>query len=181
MYDEKTHDLLGGNIINMFARALRHHIQHYNPDKYWRYQMFLSDPQNKTKKWEKILMLMYVKKCDTHGNSSFGTYLGKGARFKSQPFLVHGLNGIIFGCDVIAGSKLIICHQVTVQAGGVVIGDNVFIGSGAKILAGVRIGNNVRIGANAVVVEDVPDNATVVLPKSRILIKSPEDEIRRKW
>jgi hypothetical protein len=45
------------------------------------------------------------------------------------------------------------------------------IGAGAKILPGVSIGNNVKVGANAVVVEDVPDNATVVLPKPRIILK----------
>ncbi len=55
--------------------------------------------------------------------------------------------------------------------GGVEIGDNVFIGAGAKILSGVTIGNNVKIGANAVVVEDIPDNATVVLQKPRIITK----------
>ena len=41
--------------------------------------------------------------------------------------------------------------------------DNVMIGAGAKILPGVTIGNNVKVGANCVVVEDVPDNCTVVL------------------
>ncbi|MDC1846523.1 MULTISPECIES: hypothetical protein [Bacteroides] len=38
-------------------------------------------------------------------------------------------------------------------------------------MPGVSIGNNVKVGANAVVVEDVPDNATVVLPKPRIILK----------
>ena len=42
------------------------------------------------------------------------------------------------------------------------IGDNVFIGAGAKILGDIKIGNNVKIGANAVVTKDVPDNCTVV-------------------
>lgn len=45
------------------------------------------------------------------------------------------------------------------------------IGAGAKILPGVIIGNNIKIGANAVVVENIPDNVTVVLPKSRVIIK----------
>ncbi len=40
-----------------------------------------------------------------------------------------------------------------------VIGDNVDIGAGAKILGPIRIGNNVLIGANAVVICDVPDNS----------------------
>lgn len=41
------------------------------------------------------------------------------------------------------------------------IGDNVFIGSGAKIIGNVHIGNNVTIAPNAVVVKDVPDNSVV--------------------
>jgi serine O-acetyltransferase len=43
-----------------------------------------------------------------------------------------------------------------------VIGHNVDIGAGAKLLGRIRIGNNVRIGANAVVVTDVPDNSIAV-------------------
>lgn len=42
-----------------------------------------------------------------------------------------------------------------------VIGDNVVIGAGAKVLGDIRIGNNVAIGANAVVVKNVPDNVSV--------------------
>jgi serine O-acetyltransferase len=43
-----------------------------------------------------------------------------------------------------------------------VIGDNVDIGAGAKLLGRIRIGNNVVIGANAVVVRDVPDDCMAV-------------------
>jgi serine O-acetyltransferase len=43
-----------------------------------------------------------------------------------------------------------------------VIGHNVLIGTGAKVIGPVRIGNNVKIGANATVTKDVPDGATVV-------------------
>jgi len=42
-----------------------------------------------------------------------------------------------------------------------IIGDNVVIGSGAKVLGGITVGNNVIIGANAVVVQSVPDNVVV--------------------
>lgn len=41
------------------------------------------------------------------------------------------------------------------------IGDNVFIGAGAKIFGPIKIGNNVTIAPNAVVVKDIPDNAIV--------------------
>ena len=43
-----------------------------------------------------------------------------------------------------------------------VIGNNVDIGAGAKVLGRIRVGNNVRIGANAVVVADVPDDHVAV-------------------
>jgi serine O-acetyltransferase len=42
------------------------------------------------------------------------------------------------------------------------IGNNVDIGSGAKLLGNIKIGNNVVIGANAVVITDVPDNSIAV-------------------
>ena len=42
------------------------------------------------------------------------------------------------------------------------IGNNVYIGAGAKILGDIEIGDNVKIGANAVVTKNVPDNCTVV-------------------
>jgi serine O-acetyltransferase len=50
-----------------------------------------------------------------------------------------------------------------------VLGDNVFVGAGAKIVGGVRIGNNVKIGANAVVLSDVPDNSTAVGIPARVV------------
>mgnify|MGYP002474981674 CR=1 FL=1 len=43
-------------------------------------------------------------------------------------------------------------------------------GAGAKVLPGISIGNNVKVGANCVVIEDIPDNATVVLPRPRIIV-----------
>lgn len=42
------------------------------------------------------------------------------------------------------------------------IGNNVYIGAGAKILGNITIGNNVKIGANTVVTKDIPDGVTVV-------------------
>ena len=43
-----------------------------------------------------------------------------------------------------------------------VIGNDVFIGTGAKIIGGVTIGDNVKIGANAVVVKDIPSGCTAL-------------------
>lgn len=50
-----------------------------------------------------------------------------------------------------------------------VIGDNVYIGPGAKLFGKIKIGNNVAIGANAVVNKDVPDNVTVAGVPAKIV------------
>lgn len=50
-----------------------------------------------------------------------------------------------------------------------IIGDNVHVNAGARIIGPVRIGNNVEIGANAVVVKDVPDNCIVAGVPAKII------------
>lgn len=55
------------------------------------------------------------------------------------------------------------------RSGYPIIGSNVFIGCGAKVLGNVCIGNNVIIGANAVVTKDIPDNAVVGGVPARII------------
>lgn len=58
-----------------------------------------------------------------------------------------------------------------------VIGDNVFIGAGARVLGGITVGNGAVIGANAVVIDDVPDGATVVgIPAKVVKVRSTEVE-----
>jgi serine O-acetyltransferase len=49
------------------------------------------------------------------------------------------------------------------------IGDDVFIGAGARILGGIRIGDGAIIGANAVVIQDIPDGATAVGIPARVI------------
>lgn len=49
------------------------------------------------------------------------------------------------------------------------LGDNVLIGSGAKVLGPFRVGDNARVAAGAVVLEEVPDNATAVGVPARIV------------
>ncbi|MDM0611805.1 hypothetical protein QTH09_12320 [Clostridium perfringens] len=78
-------------------------------------------------------------------------------------------NGIIIHKDVVLGDYCTIYHQVTIGSndkGNVndvaKIGNNVYIGSGAKIIGPLNIGNNVKIGANAVVVSDLPENSVAI-------------------
>jgi serine O-acetyltransferase len=58
---------------------------------------------------------------------------------------------------------------------GPTLGDNVYVGTGAKVLGPVTIGDNVRIGANSVVIDDIPSGATVVGAPARIVHMSPPD------
>lgn len=63
-----------------------------------------------------------------------------------------------------------IIHNI-LGGGAPTIGNNCLIGVGAKIIGNVRVGDNVRIGANAIVVDDVPDNCTVVMNKPRVIVR----------
>ncbi len=72
------------------------------------------------------------------------------------------------------GKNCTIFHQVTIgegRGGAPVIGDNVLIGAGAKIIGGIRIGNNVKIGAGCVVMQDIPDHTTVLPAEPRLIMR----------
>ena len=97
-----------------------------------------------------------------------------------MPTFPHGLSGIFISKKAKIGMNCVIFHQVTIGSntlsdskhfGSPTIGDNVYIGCGAKIIGNVTIGNNVRIGANCIITENVQDNCTVVMDKPRIIIK----------
>lgn len=90
------------------------------------------------------------------------------------------MQNIIIGDQCTIGNDCIIYHDVTIgqnRSKYPIIGDNVIIYTGAKILGGVSIGNNVIIGANSVVIKDIPDNAIVAGCPARIVkYRSDSDE-----
>lgn len=109
-----------------------------------------------------------------------------------NPFTTpHGLAGIFISYGARIGKGCTIFHQVTIGSntlgdsrgqGAPVIGDNVYIGAGAKIIGGVTVGDNARIGANCVVTFDVPANATVVLEAPRVIVHDqPRDNAFHPW
>jgi serine O-acetyltransferase len=90
--------------------------------------------------------------------------IGRGAEFGPRFVLIHS-NGIVINGSVRGGRDIKLEHQVTIGAergDSPVLGDDLFIGAGAKIIGAVKIGSGVRVGANAVIVKDVPDNVTAV-------------------
>jgi serine O-acetyltransferase len=88
--------------------------------------------------------------------------------------MIHNFGGVIIrgnvgkNCTVVQGAQLI-SRADGKEAGWPTLGDNVYVGSGAKVLGNIHIGHNVRIGANAVVMTDVLDNSVVMPPESRII------------
>lgn len=80
--------------------------------------------------------------------------------------LPHSASGVVVSAKTIIGDNATIFHQVTIGVNEardttdqkIIIGNNVLISAGAKIIS-CRVGNNCRIGANAVVVKDLPDNS----------------------
>lgn len=108
----------------------------------------------------------------------FGCYIGRNARFASAPILPHDMFGIFISDMSKIGKNCVIYHQVTIgsntlnghiKAGAPTIGNNVYIGAGAKIIGNVTVGDNCRIGANCVVVKDMPPNTTAVCAATRFI------------
>lgn len=115
-----------------------------------------------------------------------GIEIHPGAVIGRNLFIDHGM-GVVIGETSEIGDNCTIYQGVTLGGTGnekdkkrhPTLGDNVFVGSGAKILGAVKIGSGSKIGANAVVIHDLPENATAVGPLARIVriegVKIPDE------
>ena len=94
-------------------------------------------------------------------------------------FIIDHFGGIVVSGYAKFGDHCRIRNGVVVglknveEPGAPIIGNNVDIGAGAKVLGKIRIGNNVLIGANAVVISDVPDNSIAVGVPAVIKARKP--------
>ena len=124
----------------------------------------------------KIMRRRYMKK---HGlqippeaKIGYGLYLG------------HGI-GVIINKNVIIGNNCNLSQFVSIGTNngrGAIIGDNVYIGPSVCIVESINIGDNVTIGAGAVVVKDVPPNATVAGVPAKVLnYNNPGRYIKNRW
>ncbi|HIC77280.1 MAG TPA: serine acetyltransferase, partial [Candidatus Dadabacteria bacterium] len=100
------------------------------------------------------------------------------AEIKGGFFIDHGM-GVVIGETTEIGNDVTIYQGVTL--GGVstqkgkrhpTIGNNVIIGAGSKVLGPLKIGDNSKIGANSVVIDDIPNNSTVVGIPGRVVEKN---------
>jgi serine O-acetyltransferase len=110
-----------------------------------------------------------------------GIEIHPGATIGRRVFIDHGM-GIVIGETAEIGDDTTLYHGVTL--GGTswnkgkrhpTLGRSVVIGAGAKVLGPIHVGDNAKIGSNAVVVRDVPANATAVGIPARIVTSDDRD------
>lgn len=97
-----------------------------------------------------------------------GIEIHPGAQIGRRFFIDHGM-GVVIGETAEIGDDVMLFHQVTLGGTGKdkgkrhpTVENNVIISAGVKVLGPIVIGENSKIGANAVVLHDIPKNATAV-------------------
>ena len=97
-----------------------------------------------------------------------GVDIAPGATIGPGLMISHGV-GLVIGDRVRIGANALLLHQVTIGAPSIGrldnmprIGDDAFIGAGAKVIGDIEIGDRVFIGANAVVTRNIPSHSKVV-------------------
>jgi serine O-acetyltransferase len=110
-----------------------------------------------------------------------GIEIHPGAKIGKNIFIDHGM-GVVIGETAEIGDNVTLYHGVTL--GGTTwkkvkrhptIGNNVVIGTGAKVLGPVKIGDNSKIGANSVVVNEIPPNSIVVGIPGKVVFRVEGD------
>ena len=103
-----------------------------------------------------------------------GVEIHPGSTIGKNLFIDHGM-GVVVGETAVIGDNVLLYQGVTLGGTGKetgkrhpTIGNNVVVGTGAKVLGNITIGDSSYIGANAVVIRDVPPNSTVVGIPGRI-------------
>lgn len=104
-----------------------------------------------------------------------GIEIHPGAKIGKRLVIDHGM-GVVIGETAELGDDVLIYQGVTLGGTGKdvgkrhpTIGNNVLIGSGAKVLGPFKVGDNSRIAAGAVVLKEIPPNATAVGVPARVV------------
>jgi serine O-acetyltransferase len=111
-----------------------------------------------------IFMEMFI---DPHATIGGGLYIGH-------------IGGVHINPQAVLGNDCDLAHRVTIgtsamgRQGAPVLGDNVYIGTGATLVGKIKVGNGAKIAANTLVITNVPDGATVMGVPGRIIMRPPK-------
>ena len=107
--------------------------------------------------------------------SGRGIEIHPGAKIGRRLVIDHGM-GIVIGETAEVGDDCLIYHGVTLGGTGKdqgkrhpTIGNNVLLSTGSKVLGPFKVGDGARIAANAVVLKEIPENATAVGVPARVV------------
>jgi serine O-acetyltransferase len=107
-----------------------------------------------------------------------GIEIHPAAQVGRRVFIDHGM-GVVIGETAIVGDDVTMYQGVTLGGTGKeqgkrhpTVASNVTIGAGAKVLGNITVGENCRIGAGSVVLQDVPDNSTVVGVPGHVIFRN---------
>jgi serine O-acetyltransferase len=107
-----------------------------------------------------------------------GVEIHPGAQIGKRLFIDHGM-GVVIGETAMVGDDVTIYQGVTLGGTGKEKGkrhptilNRVVIGTGAQVLGNITVGDNSRVGAASVVIEDVPENSTIVGVPGHIIFRN---------
>lgn len=120
--------------------------------------------------------LMFIARMISQmGRHRTGIEIHPGAKIGRRLVIDHGM-GIVIGETAEIGDDCLIYHGVTLGGTGKdsgkrhpTIGNNVLIGTGAKVLGPFKVGDNSRIAANSVVLSEIPPDSTAVGVPARVV------------
>jgi serine O-acetyltransferase len=111
---------------------------------------------------------VFMEMCiDPHASIGPGLYIGH-------------IGGVHINPQAVIGSNCDLTHRVTIGAsamgrqGAPVLGDDVYIGTGATLVGKIKIGNGAKIAANTLVINNIPAGATVMGVPGRIIMRPPK-------
>ena len=143
----------------------------------FKYTFFLRSCQYLANKNTKLIRPIYVifRIILHHYTYKYGISIDPETNIGKGLYIGH-FGSIIISSKAIIGKNCNISQNVTIgksnrgkNMGYPTIGENVYIGPGAKVIGAVHVGNNVAIGANCVVTQDIPDNSVVVGVPGRVI------------
>ena len=93
---------------------------------------------------------------------------------------ISHIGGVHINPQAVLGKNCDIAHRVTIgtsamgRQGAPVLGDDVYVGTGATIVGKIKVGSGAKIAANTLVIGNVPEGATVMGVPGRIIMRAPK-------